>query len=101
MKSANRTNQPARATYLEVSPYESDGGSLIGRHPRALSSDDLMELSAQHTPLRAIRAKCVDCSGGSVAEVRKCTAVFCELWPFRMGFGPYHARSSATKTSGA
>jgi len=35
------------------------------------------------TPLKAIRAKCLDCSGGSAQEVRKCPVKTCPLWPFR------------------
>ena len=34
---------------------------------------------------RAIRAKCVDCSGGVLAEVRRCAITDCPLWHFRMG----------------
>ena len=39
-------------------------------------------------PLQAIRAKCRDCSCGNVAEVRRCEAVKCPLWPFRAGRYP-------------
>lgn len=34
---------------------------------------------------KAIRLKCLDCSCGQAAEVRKCPAVDCPLWRFRMG----------------
>lgn len=44
------------------------------------------------SPLKAIRAKCLDCCCGSVAEVRKCTAVGCPLYPFRFGSNPYRAK---------
>lgn len=40
------------------------------------------------TPIKAIRAKCVDCSGGSTAEVRRCQVFDCPLWSFRMGQRP-------------
>ena len=33
----------------------------------------------------AVREKCIDCCGGVRAEVRKCPATKCPLWPFRMG----------------
>lgn len=33
----------------------------------------------------AIKAKCLDCSGGIRAEIRRCPATNCPLWPFRMG----------------
>ena len=38
------------------------------------------------TPLKAIRAKCLDCSE-SAKDVRECTHKDCELYPFRMGRG--------------
>ena len=34
---------------------------------------------------KAIRLKCIDCSGGNMAEVRKCPATGCPLWRYRMG----------------
>lgn len=39
-------------------------------------------------PLRAIRLKCLDCSCGSVAEVRDCVVKTCALYPYRMGRYP-------------
>ena len=45
------------------------------------------------SPIKAIRAKCLDCVCGSEAEVRKCPVVDCSLWPFRFGRNPFHARS--------
>lgn len=35
--------------------------------------------------LRAVRLKCLDCSGGSEKEVRECVIPSCALYPFRMG----------------
>ena len=43
---------------------------------------------ADLTPLKAIRAKCVDCSGGSRSEVRDCTIVSCPLYVYRHGTNP-------------
>lgn len=40
------------------------------------------------TPLKAIRAKCIDCSGGAVMEVRQCPITSCALFPYRMGKRP-------------
>lgn len=34
---------------------------------------------------KAIRLKCLDCCCGQPSEVRKCPAVDCPLWRFRMG----------------
>ena len=37
------------------------------------------------TPLRAIRLKCLDCSGMSAKEVKLCHLWECPLWQYRMG----------------
>jgi hypothetical protein len=42
----------------------------------------------------AIRRKCIDCSGGKIAEVRHCEAIACPLWPFRLGSNPYRVRGN-------
>jgi hypothetical protein len=45
------------------------------------------------TPKNAIRAMCVSCMGGMIAEVRRCTSLGCPLYPFRTGENPFHALS--------
>ena len=40
------------------------------------------------TPLEAIRAKCLDCSGGDTKEVKLCPMTACALYPFRRGKKP-------------
>lgn len=42
-----------------------------------------------NTPLKAIRAHCVECMGGSIKEVALCTAVDCALHPMRQGSNQY------------
>ena len=37
------------------------------------------------TPLRAIRAKCLDCCTGDIQEVRLCPSKRCPLWGYRSG----------------
>ena len=39
-------------------------------------------------PLRAIRARCVDCCAGSAHEVKQCAVYGCALWPYRLGKRP-------------
>jgi hypothetical protein len=41
-------------------------------------------------PVRAIRAKCLDCAGG-MKEVRQCSNESCPLHPYRMGRNPNRA----------
>jgi len=40
------------------------------------------------TPVKAIRAKCLDCSAGSFHEVKECVIPDCPLYPFRLGKNP-------------
>jgi hypothetical protein len=66
-------------------------GSTEGRHP--VSRDELQAAGHDKRPLlKVIRAKCLDCSAGSDVEVRRCTAVGCSLWPYRMGNDPFTNR---------
>ena len=44
--------------------------------------------SKRLTPMKAIRAKCIDCCGGQLIEVRRCELSSCDLWPYRMGRNP-------------
>lgn len=52
------------------------------------------------TPIKAIRAKCVDCCAGSVVEVRLCTAEKCPLYPYRHGHRPKEGNLSSNTESG-
>lgn len=45
------------------------------------------------TPIKAIRAKCLDCCGGSAHEVRLCPAVGCPLYAYRLGHRPKREES--------
>lgn len=40
------------------------------------------------TPIRAIRAKCLDCMCGQANEVKLCPCTDCSLYPFRLGKNP-------------
>ena len=40
------------------------------------------------TMIKAIRAKCLDCSGYQPKEIRLCTLTDCSLWPYRMVHKP-------------
>ena len=41
---------------------------------------------------KAVRQNCLDCSGGSIKDVRECNIPTCSLWPFRMGKDPGRKR---------
>ena len=49
------------------------------------------------TPIKAIRAKCLECSCGNNAEVRECVIPSCPLYPYRMGKNPYIKLSEERK----
>jgi hypothetical protein len=76
----------------EISPYQADEGELIGKRPGDVPSDFLSLKFRAQNPLRAIREKCLDCCCANAAEVRKCVAVDCALWPFRMGTNPFRKK---------
>lgn len=40
------------------------------------------------TPIKSIRAKCLDCCCGSFQEVRLCAVKNCALYPYRFGKRP-------------
>ena len=44
------------------------------------------------SPIKAIRAKCLDCCCGSSNEVSFCTCSECPLYAFRFGKNPYYKR---------
>jgi len=44
------------------------------------------------TPIKAMRSKCLDCTGNQPKEVRLCTCLSCPLWGYRMGVRPEHKR---------
>ena len=41
------------------------------------------------TPLKAIRLKCLDCTGFQRSEIKSCHITDCTLWRFRMGIHPF------------
>ena len=45
------------------------------------------------TPIKAIRAFCLECVGHQAGAVRTCADVLCPLWPYRMGTDPGRERA--------
>lgn len=43
---------------------------------------------ALRTPIKAIRAKCLDCTNNQFVEVKECPVQKCPLWEYRMGHRP-------------
>lgn len=81
---ANKTPRPG----MEVNAQ----GETVGRDPRNMTSEELTALGHVKAPLsKIIREKCIDCSH-TESEVRKCTAIKCVLWPYRMRKNPFSER---------
>ena len=88
----------ARSILLEVSPWPIDGSELIGRDPRKVLVEEFTRAGLEGAPLlRVIRAKCLDCCIQQETEVRKCVAVTCPNWPYRMGANPFRAPRELTE----
>lgn len=63
-----------------------------------MTPDDLRKLGHEpKTPLQALRAHCLDCSGFDPGEVRQCTVTRCPSWPFRFGHNPWRIASEAQR----
>ena len=52
-----------------------------------LSREENQEL-IDLTPVKAIRAKCLDCCAFSPKEVKLCRSYSCPLWQYRFGKNP-------------
>src|SRR5262245_43989997 len=77
---------------LEISPFQADEGELVGKHPGDVPPDFLSLKFRAQNPLKAIREKCLDCCCGNASEVRKCVAIDCPLWPYRMSTNPFRKK---------
>lgn len=49
------------------------------------------------SPVKAIRAKCLDCCYDSANEVKLCAAENCPLHPFRFGKNPFRTKREMTE----
>ena len=51
-----------------------------------------MSSCVQQNPVKAIRAKCLDCCYGQKSEVALCPSEDCALFQFRFGKNPFRAK---------
>ena len=75
---------------------EKRDGWDVGRDPRQVSREEL--IAAGHkpmSPLKALRARCIDCKAGELSQVRRCHHLDCPAWPYRMGTNPWQAPLNA------
>jgi hypothetical protein len=76
---------------------EIEDGERIGRDPRKMTQDQFQSIGHLQKPLLdVIRAKCLDCCCENQAEVRRCMAVPCALWPYRLGTNPIRDKREYT-----
>ena len=47
-------------------------------------------------PIKAIRAKCIDCCANQPNEVKLCPITDCPLFAFRLGKNPYRTKRQYT-----
>ena len=88
MSNAPRTKKLNRMDFLEYSNAEDPGKPpvLVGKNPLKMGGKKLVEAGLEPTtPREAIRLRCIDCTGGSLKEVRLCVSYDCPHWPHRMG----------------
>lgn len=58
-----------------------------------MNENNMNEETNISTPIKAIKAKCLDCCCGRRAEVKECPAKTCPLWRYRLGKNPNRARN--------
>jgi hypothetical protein len=63
---------------------------LYGSKTKTVAASDL-------TPLKAIRAKCLDCSAGSAHEAKLCAIPACPLYAYRFGKNPFRKPRKLTE----
>lgn len=61
-----------------------------------ISEESTATVKDYSTPMKAIRAKCLNCSEDSVTEVRLCPVKWCPLYPYRSGKNPSIKRKPLT-----
>lgn len=73
--------------------WDESEGCPIGHDPRGMTPAELEALGfTRRPPLKAIRARCIDCAAGDASEVRRCGQFACPSWLYRMGTDPWHRR---------
>ena len=92
MKGRNQANQLPPDVQAEVSAAHRENREIVA------TSEVLEKLGhGPRNPVKVMRRFCMECMGGSTAEVRRCTSVGCALWPYRMGTNPFRSRGAKPK----
>ena len=69
-----------------------DGQAAAARKAKrdALRAEAIAAGHKKRSPMKVIRAKCLDCCCFQAAEVRDCPAKACPNWPYRFGTNPFY-----------
>lgn len=57
--------------------------------PSVLSKEQRARVDS---PIKGVRAFCMECQGNDTVGVRECASVNCPLWPFRMGTNAFYGK---------
>ncbi len=57
----------------------------MGKYPTEKEMQKFDFSKKKLTPVKAIRLKCIDCSGFQEKEVKECVCKNCPLYPYRLG----------------
>ena len=62
-------------------------------------ADNIISKKTQRNPVKAIRAKCIDCCGAEdyINRIRDCEITKCAIHPFRMGKNPYREKKQVNE----
>lgn len=95
-----RVRAPAAAAVPEVKEepaVELISAKVVENHARDQDAIVRKYTERAKSPLTAIRAMCVQCMGGYIAEIRRCVDSDCALHAFRDGKNPYHKLAKGNK----
>ena len=70
---------------------------MKGSPQGGMMQPDNSDMQDKIKAMRAIRLKCLDCSGGSDREVEECPVEQCPLYGFRLGLVPKMSRGKKTE----
>lgn len=79
----NVETAPKKRGLAAMTPEQRTAALEKARLTREENRKNGVKTTRKLTARRAIKIKCLDCSAGSVAEVRSCAVKKCSLWMFR------------------
>lgn len=79
----NAETTPKKRGLAAMTPEQRTAALEKARLTREENRKNGIKTTRKMTARRAIKIKCLDCSAGSVAEVRSCAVKGCSLWMFR------------------